>query len=295
MNRKEAIKKWQEIVEEMEAKKSELDSLLDAARRSNEQTTNALNDAKNKLNEVAGIENQVNQKLQEVEQSHSNIVQKEEEAKNKLEAISQIHSDAESKKSEVEELKSETEELLQRNNKQSEKINDLLQKASAGSLFNSFNVRKQEFESATKFWQSMIGLSIVILIFGASCVAWSAQKVGISSYTFLLKFSISLPVIYWLIFSTHQYTKNKRLEEEYAFKSAISLSLEAYRDLIKRESGESTKEEVVPFITKAVEKIFSSPSIVISKHPHKEDEDIATSVLDKMQKFADTIIKAIKG
>lgn len=291
MNRKEAIKKWEEIVQEMETKKSELDSLLGAARQSGEQTTNALNDARNKLNEVISIESQVNQKLQTIEQSRVSAAQKEEETKNKLEVISQIHTEAENKKAEIEKLKSETEELLEKNNEQSEKISDLLQKAAAGSLFNSFNVRKIEFESAAKFWRLMIGGSIVILVLGATYIAWLAQRSEVLSHAFLLKFSVALPVIYWLIFSTRQYTKNKRLEEEYAFKSAISLSLEAYRDLIKKESGEPTKQEVVPFITEAVEKIFSSPSISISKHPHKEDSDLTESILDKLLQ----LIGKIKG
>lgn len=291
MNRKEAIKKWDEIVQEMEAKNSELDNLLGAARQSNEQTTNTLNDARNKLNEIVSVESQINQKLQTIEQSRVSAAQKEEEAKSKLEAITQIHSEAESRKSEIEELKTETEELLEKNNEQSEKISDLLQKAAAGSLFNSFNVRKQEFEGAAKFWRLMVGASIVILVVGAAYIAWLAQRSEVLSYAFLLKFSVSLPVIYWLIFSTRQYTKNKRLEEEYAFKSAISLSLEAYRDLIKKESGEPTKQEVVPFITEAVEKIFSSPSVSISKHPHKEDSDLTESILDKLLQ----LIGKIKG
>lgn len=291
MNRKEAIKKWQELVQEIESMRSELDSLLGAASQSNNQITNILNDARNKLNEVVSFESQINQKLQIIEQSRVNAAQKEEEVKNKLEAISQIHIEAESKKTEIEKLKSETEELLEKNNEQSEKISDLLQKAAAGSLFNSFNVRKQEFESAAKFWRLMIGASIIILVMGAMYITLLYQESKVLSHVFLLKFSVSLPVIYWLIFSTRQYTKNKRLEEEYAFKSAISLSLEAYRDLIKKESGEPTKQEVVPFITKAVEKIFSSPSVSISKHPHKEDSDLTESILDKLLQ----LVEKIKG
>ena len=137
----------------------------------------------------------------------------------------------------------------------------------------------------------MIGASILLLVLGAAYIAWLAQRSEVLSYAFLLKFSVSLPVIYWLIFSTRQYTKSKRLEEEYAFKSVISLSLEAYRVLIKKESGEPTKQEVVPFITEAVEKIFSSPSISISKHPHKEDSDLTESILDKLLQ----LIGKIKG
>src|SRR3989338_4833716 len=291
MNRKEAIKKWEEIVQETETKGSELDNLLGAARQSNNQTTNILNDAKNKLNEVVSIENQINQKLQTINQSYVNVSQKEEEAKNKLEAISQVYTETENKKTEIEELKSETEELLKKNNEQSEKISDLLQKAAAGSLFNSFNVRKQEFETASRFWRLMVGASVMILVLGATYVTWLAQKSEVLSYAFILKFSVSLPVIYWLIFATRQYVKNKRLEEEYAFKSAISLSLEAYRDLIKKESGEPTKQEVVPFITEAVGKIFSSPSVIIAKNPHKEDSDLTESILDKLLQ----LIGKIKG
>ncbi len=74
----------------------------------------------------------------------------------------------------------------------------------------------------------------------------------------------------------------ERLEEEYAFKSTVSLSLEAYRDLIKKEAAESTKDSVIPLITDAVKSLFSSPSEIISKSPHKEDGDISEGLVKQL-------------
>ncbi|MDO8489607.1 MAG: hypothetical protein Q7S42_05830, partial [Candidatus Omnitrophota bacterium] len=237
------------------------------------------------------VESDTKQKLQEVDRLLSNIVVAEKDSQDKLTTIEQSKNDADNKKSQIEELRVKTEELLSINTEQSHKVSDILQKAAAGSLFNSFNLRKGEHQKASNFWIWMVGISVVILFGIALWLAWIVHTKGVLSYEFLVKFSVSFPFVYWLAFSTRQFTKSKRLEEEYAFKSAISLSLEAYRDLIKKESGELTKSDVIPFITEAVGKIFSSPNIAISKYPHKDDGE---DFLGNLVKLKD-IIAGFKG
>jgi hypothetical protein len=51
---------------------------------------------------------------------------------------------------------------------------------------------------------------------------------------FYLKLSLSLPLIYAITFCTVQYSRERKLEEEYAFKSNISVSLDPYRELVEK-------------------------------------------------------------
>jgi hypothetical protein len=282
MNRKDAIKRWEEIIQDVENKKTELDGIFGAANQTKDQISALLNDANSKQDQISALENTISQKNQSTDQILAEIKQKQEQAVGLLDSVNKISSDIDQKKSKIDNFESETEELVKKNKELSEKVSDLLQKAAAGRLFNSFNLRKQEHEKSSNFWFKIIAVCVIALTLVAIWIAWIAHYKGILSYEFLVKFSISFPVIYGLIFSTRQYTKTRRLEEEYAFKSAISLSLEAYRDLIKKESEHTTKESVVPFLTEAVSKIFSSPSITISNHPHKEDSDISMGMLEKI-------------
>lgn len=290
MTGKEARQKLDILIAEIESKKSELDNLLGAARQISGQMTSALNDSNTKLTSITTNEQTAAQKLQTVEQNLVTIKSKEGESKNIAESINKINELAQSKSNNIEELRLKTQDLLNKNNEQSEKISDMLQKAAAGSLFNSFNIRKKEHEKSSRFWMIVIVVNVIVLSSIASWLAWMVHSKGILSYEFLIKTSVSFPIIYLLTLSTRQYTKSKRLEEEYAFKSAISLSLEAYRDLIKKESGEPTKGDVIPLITDAVGKIFSSPSAIISQQPD-EEKGIEMGMLEKA---ADIFKKFIK-
>ena len=61
---------------------------------------------------------------------------------------------------------------------------------------------------------------------------WSLQYVHEYNAAFFLKLSISIPLIYGIAFCNVQYARERRLEEEYAFKSNISISLDPYQKLV---------------------------------------------------------------
>jgi len=289
MTGKETRQKLSVLITEIENKKSELDNLLGASRQISEQLTNVLNDSNTKLTTVVTNEQQSNQKLQDMEQELSLAKNKEEEIKGVADNIIKINVMAKEKNDEIEELKRQTNELLATNHSQSDKISDILQKAAAGTLFEAFKIRKDEHKKSARLWAVMVGVAVVALLAVAGWIIWIVHAKGILSYEFLVKLSISIPLIFWLTFSTRQYTKSKRLEEEYAFKSAVSLSLEAYRDLLKKEAGESTKADVIPLITEAVGKIFSSPSKALAQYSIREDKDI----MDSTGNFIDKLLRLV--
>jgi len=278
MNRSEAIKKWDEIIKDIETKRSAIDIILAEVEK-------VRGEISSKKVDILSADTSISDAKKSIEEIGEQI-------KIKTEGINQFFVSAEQNKTFIEDLKSQTESLLKLNNEQSDKVSDLLQKVAAGRLFESFNVRKKENQKTSVFWMWMIIISIVLLTCMAGLMIWAlAHMTGGLSYEFLLKISIAFPLLYWLIFSTRQYSKSKRLEEEYAFRSAISLSLEAYRDLVKKEAGEPTKADVIPFVTEAVSKIFASPSVTISEHPHKDDQDIAEGIIDKLLQ----LVNKIKG
>ena len=61
-----------------------------------------------------------------------------------------------------------------------------------------------------------------------------------------------------ILFAAKQYSNERRTEEEYAFKSAISVSLEPYKDLLQRmkESGHGDEAK---FVEKLLLEVFDNP------------------------------------
>lgn len=255
MNRKEAIKKWEEIIREVEVKKSELDNLLGAARQSNEQTTSALNDAQNKLSEVAAVENQVNQKLQTIEQSRANAAQKEEEIKNKLETISQIHLEAENKKSEIEKTKSETEDLFKEigdfHHEQEEKYTTLYKQieeelragTTSVNLSKSFADKVAEYRGNSRFWSRwFIGLLIVLIIY-YGIVTFSIKEINTVQDVWrhlAFRFPFLIFGVWLAIFFGNRRAESKKLEESYKHKEVMARSFVGYKQTLE-ELGDEDK------------------------------------------------------
>lgn len=166
-------------------------------------------------------------------------------------------------------------------------IKDLLTKATGISLFQSFENRKDKLWWSKAFWfLSIIGMMILTylwtlwlssptIINGGQAVAGEVPN-SINTL-FYIKLSLVFPIAYLFVFCTKQYTLERKLEEEYAFKSNISLSLEPYREFIEgfidmEKDGE--KEKYTQFIIDSLEKIFISPTdnLINSKTENPEDE-----------------------
>ena len=86
---------------------------------------------------------------------------------------------------------------------------------------------------------------------------------------------MAIPLIYAITFCNLQYSRERRLEEEYAFKSNISISLVPYKDLVEKLVNKTNPAEIekfATFIMESVNKVFTSPTSKIfdaeEKQPH---------------------------
>lgn len=173
-----------------------------------------------------------------------------------------------------------------------ETITEQLKQAAAAGLFGAFESAKSQHQSAAKFWGIVTFISLIAAVVAGGVLLYLTRNSDLTVEYLLRKFLIVTPFIYWLVICSQRFSKAKRLQEEYTFKSALSLSLEAYRDMLKREAAdEVTRTEVVPVLADAVGKLFESPSSSISKYPHKDDKSHLQTALDTMEKLTDLIPK----
>ena len=73
----------------------------------------------------------------------------------------------------------------------------------------------------------------------------------------LFKFLLPLPLVYLIVFVTDRYAKERRLLEEYAFKSTISLALKPYFKMVTNKDLTDDERE---FLIKSIENIFTTPT-----------------------------------
>jgi len=180
-------------------------------------------------------------------------------------AMREIHKDADSKYNSIQSeytklqelLKKQTGSIIEENKNLQNEIKEHLRKAVGASLFSAFDTRRQGISAGKQKWAlalfSFVGAGV-----GVSW--WLATSLGASGIesAFFVKLSAVIPITFAIVFAARQYANERRAEEEYAFKSAISLSLEPYKDLLQRMKKDGYENEA-QFVEHLLKEIFDNP------------------------------------
>ena len=163
----------------------------------------------------------------------------------------------------------DTQLIINTNQELTEEIKEQLQKATGVSLFHMFQKRKEALEKNQGWWLFGVIASIIVLILFSWWIISSIQNIPQNGSIdwfkdAIFKFTLSTPVIYLLYFLTDRYTKLRRLIEEYAFKSAISLALTPYYDLVQG-LDDDTQEKDKDFLIAVIGNIFKTPTEKVFK------------------------------
>lgn len=127
------------------------------------------------------------------------------------------------------------------------------------SLFESFKKRKDELDKPVSKWfwsvivMTFISLICVLAIF-TNIFGWLGPVNSTFSWEIIVINAIkSFPFIYLLYYSVSQYNKERNFQEEYAFKSAMALTVMAYVDLLKDDNNKDK------LLTESVLRIYKAP------------------------------------
>lgn len=154
-----------------------------------------------------------------------------------------------------------TQKIIEQNNQQTIEISRQLELATGAGLFTSFNKRKNDLDKSQWIWLIILLLSILAFIWYAFWLTNQLKEINWENFNWFidifLKLSASTPFLYLVAFVTDRYTKERRLLEEYAFKSTISLSLKPYFDMV---SNNNIKNEDREFLIESIKNIFTTPT-----------------------------------
>jgi chromosome segregation ATPase len=189
-------------------------------------------------------------------------------------ASSKLHSDAQAKLEELEtKLNQRSGETIETNQKKTEglidelaklkdQISEQIQQATGFQLFGAFQSRQNEIAKSKNRWVWAIAALVIISAGVTIWIAHEAQYYSVNSFAFWVKLSLTVPLGFALTFCTVQYSRERRLEEEYAFKSSISVSLNPYRELIQSivEKGGADLSKYTDFVIDSVRNVFTPPT-----------------------------------
>jgi hypothetical protein len=184
--------------------------------------------------------------------------------------------------------------LLEDLNTLKEQIKEQIQQATGFALFGAFQSRQNEISKAKAYWVWAIGILVFVSAAVTAWIAHEAQSYSANSFAFWIKLSLTVPLAFAITFCTVQYSRERRLEEEYAFKSSISVSLNPYRDLIqsilKNEPGEQNK--YADFVIEAVRNVFTPPTDKVFDAQQKEG--LTAKTFKQTAEIIGTAVKAAK-
>jgi hypothetical protein len=139
-------------------------------------------------------------------------------------------------------------------------ITDKLAKATGITLFHAFEKREGQIKGHW-IWLAIAG-TVLATVIGMTAYFVTNSKPPHDA-VFYIKLSLGIPAAIFIGFALQQYGRERRLKEEYAFKSSISLSLEAYRKLVEQAVETlipDDKAKFADFLVHSIGVIFDSPT-----------------------------------
>jgi len=140
-----------------------------------------------------------------------------------------------------------------------------------------------------------IGLLVIVSAGVTAWIAHEAQYYSANSFAFWIKLSLTIPLGFALAFCTVQYSRERRLEEEYAFKSSVSVSLNPYRDMILTivEKGGVDLAKYTDFVIDSVRNVFTPPTDKIFESA-KRPATLSEKTFKQVAEVIGTGLKAAK-
>ena len=194
----------------------------------------------------------------------------------------------------VKRCKEETEEIINKNIELQVETKEHLLKAVGASLFSAFETRKKRIEVSKWVWAGFTTAAILAQII---VIVWIANHVDSLSIdipfyktpSFLLRVTTSIPILFFIGYSIHQYAKEREYEELYGFKSSLSFSLSPYIDLVRKikEESEDSNGEHSHFVIETIKQIFENPlpARIETSKKGKSDSNAIKDILDRIIKI----------
>ncbi len=204
-----------------------------------------------------------------------------------------INSTSEDAKNSVTNNKNEIDKLINNLKGLENQIKVQIEKATGFSLFHSFQTRQLELAKSKKFWIWALGF-LVLASWGVSIFVISTTSNF--DVAFFGKLSMTIPLIYAIFFCTVQYGRERKLEEEYAFKSNISISLVPYQELVEKlvdSKQEGERQKYTAFIIDSITKVYTSPTESTFDTDHNK-KHIKIDPLKQLEKVLKGVIEPLK-
>ena len=203
-----------------------------------EQTKNKCNEILTDLEKKQGIVTQQQNDIdKQIELANNNIQEFETNSKEKIESIQSGYNSVSANVDEVRKM---------------------MGYIADGTLSHSFNKRKENIKRSEKLWM-WVSLGTLLGLIAWVCVVfnWLSANTGIVWADIIINGIKATPLAFAFGFALTEYSKERNILEEYAFREAVAVTLTAY---LEQLNGENTEEQKNLLVT-TVEKLYTKPIV----------------------------------
>lgn len=196
-----------------------------------------------------------------IETLKTNIANSEQKISENIENYRKRFEEVIAKNTESLSLFKQAEELQKKILSQKDTVETLIGAAADGSLGTHFKERKNQIQMNVITFTVLVIASLVATTVWV-CIIFYGFDINNSDWVhFVINVLRTLPawfLVWWLI---DRYTKERKLQEEYAFKSAIAMTMREHSKLLKdTDSGDIDKRDSQQImLLKALENIYRNP------------------------------------
>lgn len=275
------------FIDEKKLELTQITTLLSTANSQLTELNLVVSNATNKDTEIDGILKNIKDKVTTVSESiteyenNFTAIKKDNSAlKIELEtAIAKALEDLKKSKEGIEFIESNRDEIVR-----------LTGMAADGSLGSKFYQRQEKLEKGLTFWKwavpimSLITLIWIVVVF--TCLSPHFENQWLNILINIIKTS---PAFVLLGFVFSQYKKERNLQEEYAFKSAVAMTLTAYSEMLSNADKEDNNSRQL-MLLKSIELVYNQPKI----HPDKSETLFSFNTKD-LKETVGTLTDALKN
>lgn len=269
---------FEELKTNFNSKIAEIDTIIQVKRTELEQIAQNLNTSTTQTNEITVLLASVTNKDTEISGILNNVKDKvlavESDITNYQESFKSIETDWNKIETELKETQKQTsmnfeksKEHIEYTESRKSEIELLTGMAADGALGSKFHEREKKLTDKIPFWKNaIVGMTIlsiswVVVVF--TCLSADFGNDWVNLGVNLLK---TAPAFILLGFVFKQYSKERNLEEEYAFKSAVAMTLTAYSRMLAEGDRDPNKSRQ-KMLLKSIASLYTEPKI----HPEKSE------------------------
>ncbi|MDT0620867.1 hypothetical protein [Croceitalea vernalis] len=307
----------QQVLVDTKQLKDEIDESNTSIEEKLEKSKNKLEEVENELDTIITRKTELTEQSETLESINTNLESIKESASENLSEIKESQTESKSNEklitsfaNRVQDREKRLDDLEQKTEENNKKLSeyeierkDILEEANyliesskkalnyttAEGISASF---QGQYENSNNKWifGSWI-LGAVVCLIGTICLGvWILQANPNNIGVLVGRISLlPLPII-GAIFCANQYTKQKNIIEDYAYKMVLSKAIVGFSEQLKK-NGTDGNEEYVHYIKTALEEIHRDP---LRKRESKKSSEVKESSLKDLVEMAERIVKMTK-